>query len=150
MTKMANDVRKISKNTKLVNLQSFKDERGVLSVITEKMIGFCYTRMYFVKNVPIGTVRGSHAHLYTTQFLICLEGECLVKIDNGVSSKNYKLNDSKEGLLVPPMNWGNITYTKAGTVLLVLASHDYDRHDYITDYEEYKNYNKYKEKNNEN
>ena len=50
-----------------------------------------------------------------------------------------KLNNSDmSGLLVPPMNWCEITYKDENTILLVLASHDYDPNDYIHDYDEFK------------
>ena len=124
---------------KIINLQNFSDERGLLSVMTERNIGFEFSRVYFIKDVPKNTVRGDHAHVYTTQFLVCLSGECKIKINNGFKTTHVKLKDPKSGLLIPPMHWSEIVYNQKDTILLVLASHDYDPVDYIHDYDEFKN-----------
>jgi dTDP-4-dehydrorhamnose 3,5-epimerase-like enzyme len=119
-------------------LKSFSDERGVLSVMTENNIGFKFSRIYFIKDVPENIIRGDHAHVYTKQFLVCLTGECEIKIDNGETIEYVKLKDSNSGLLVPPMNWCEITYKCKNTIMLVLASHDYDPDDYIHSYDKFK------------
>lgn len=128
----------MNKKPILLDLQNYIDERGLLSVVTEDILGFKFPRVYFVKEVPENTVRGDHAHLYTTQFLACISGECDIMIDDGISKEYFVLKPLGPGLLVPPMHWGEIIYKKENTTLLVFASHKYDPEDYIHSYDEFK------------
>ena len=135
-------------DVKLIKVPQHKDDRGILTVLSEDILGFNYKRTYFIKSVPKGSIRGEHAHVYTAQFLICINGECEVKIDDGYDSKEYSLNMSDFGILIPPGIWGKIKYKKENTVLLVLASHEYDPKDYLHDYKEFKKLIRDKNENN--
>ena len=133
---------------KLIKVPHYIDNRGILTVLSEDILGFNYKRTYFIKSVPTGLIRGEHAHIYTSQFLICISGECEVEIDDGHDSKVYNLNMSDFGILIPPGIWGKIKYKEENTVLLVLASHEYDPKDYLHDYEEFKKLARGKNENN--
>ena len=49
----------------------------------------------------------------------------------------FELESSQKGLYIPPGVWASQREFTKNTVLLVLASHEYDSADYIRDYGEY-------------
>ncbi len=120
----------------LIELTSVSDPRGDL-VAAEwgKELPFTSSRFFTVFNVPDGRVRGQHAHRECHQFLLCLHGALSVVLDDGTHREDVRLADRCLGLHIPPMVWA-IQYQYSGdAVLLVAASHPYDRDDYIRDYD---------------
>ena len=53
-----------------------------------------------------------------------------LKINNGVKEELYILNDPSECILIEPEDWHSMTFGK-NAVLIVFASHKYDKSDYI-------------------
>ena len=47
------------------------------------------------------------------------------------------MDNSEKAVLVPRMTWATQTYGNIDSVLIVLASHPYDKEDYIEDFELY-------------
>ena len=90
---------------KLINLKSYHDHRGSLTVI-EKELPFSIKRVYFIYDVE-DFVRGGHRHKMTEQAAICL--------------------------ILYPEDWHKMYHFSPDAVLLVLASTPYDPEDYITD-----------------
>jgi hypothetical protein len=90
--------------------------------------------LFFINAVPEQVVRGGHAHKECFQFLVALAGQISVFLDDGERRKNVILSSSTVGLLIPPMTWAAQLDFSPGSVLAVLASHDYDEADYIRDY----------------
>ena len=61
----------------MINIQkikSFTDERGNLLPIEFSQLDFDPKRIFVVNDVPVGDVRGNHAHYKTKQYLICTKG----------------------------------------------------------------------------
>ena len=50
----------------------------------------------------------------------------------------FDLNPSSGWLLVPPMNFGNLSNFSSDCVLVVLASEEYNPDEYISDFEEFR------------
>lgn len=119
----------------LIELPDLGDERGGLVAIeSNKNIPFKIKRIYYIfdtQNKP----RGFHAHKNLSQILICLKGECKIKLDNGKESMSVVLNDPKKGLLIENLIWREMHDFSDDCVLLVLASGHYDESDYIRDYD---------------
>lgn len=119
----------------LIELPYLGDERGGLVAIeSNKNIPFKIKRIYYIfdtQNKP----RGFHAHKNLSQILICLKGECKIKLDNGKESMSVVLNDPKKGLLIESLIWREMHDFSDDCVLLVLASGYYDESDYIRDYD---------------
>lgn len=113
---------------KLIDIPTFSDERGSLSII-EEIIPFKIKRIYYIYDI-IGK-RGGHRHIKTRQALICLSGSCEIYINNGFEKKTFILNKSNKCLLVEPEDWHTMDSFTEGSVLLVLASEKYDKLDYI-------------------
>lgn len=98
---------------------------------------FIPQRWFMTYAIPNQQTRGEHAHRHCSQFLICVHGECHLRVDDGENCEEFCLNRPTFGVLVPPMVWATEHLHSADSVLLVLASHPYDASDYIRDYQEY-------------
>jgi dTDP-4-dehydrorhamnose 3,5-epimerase-like enzyme len=112
--------------SKLINIPTFTDKRGALSVI-EKIKNFKINRVYYIYNFP-KTKRGMHAHKKNIQLLICLRGRVKIKIRN---KKNYILSNPRKGLFVYPFEYHEIISMQNNSILLVLASQFFSTFDYI-------------------
>ncbi len=122
-------------------IPDFMDSRGGLSVVeVGKQVPFEIKRVFFVHDVPESEMRGCHAHKECHQYLICSGGSVSVTIDNGESRKTVELDRSSQGLHLPPGIWGEQFNYSKNAVLCVLASHVYDKGDYLDDYDDFKNW----------
>ncbi len=119
---------------KLINIPTFKDERGSLSVL-ENILPFDVKRIYYIYN--ISSKRGGHRHKKTQQALICLNGSCEIFINNGAKKQTIILDKNNECLILDLEDWHTMDKFSNNAILLVLASEYYDANDYID--EEYKN-----------
>jgi len=118
-------------------LAEFSDLRGRLTAgeLPSEGIPFTPQRWFLVYDVPSREVRGEHAHRVCHQFLICVSGQVTVAVDDGERRSEVVLDDPTLGLYVPPRVWASQYRYDDSAVLLVLASHHYDPHDYIREYE---------------
>ena len=121
--------------------QAHGDERGQLIALEEfKDIPFKIKRVYYMYDTGEGVVRGCHAHKSLQQILICINGSCKIKLDNGDETKIIPLEKPYEGLYVSNAMWREMYDFSKDAVLLVLASEPYDEADYIRNYNEFKEY----------
>lgn len=118
--------------------------QGNLSVVQNgKDIPFSVQRIYYLYDVPGGESRGSHAHKELYQLIIAASGSFTVTLDDGLVKRTFLLNRPYQGLLVVPGIWRTLDDFSSGSVCLVLASHKYEKEDYIRDYEEFLSYKQY-------
>lgn len=101
-------------------------------------IPFPVKRFFLVHDTPTGCKRGAHAHRHLLQCLICVKGAVIVSLDNGTEKGTVTLSSPDEGLVLDPMVWSDQEYVKPGSVLLVLASEEYDESEYVRDYSEFR------------
>ena len=128
---------------KILDLPKIADPRGNLSIIEQiKHCPFEIKRVHWIYDVPGGFDRGGHAYFETEEFVVALSGSFDVVIDNGEEKKTYPLNRSYFGLYVPNGMWRTMTNFSTNSLALVLSSTEYDEHDYMFDYEEYKSWRK--------
>lgn len=118
---------------KLIDLPTFCDERGCLTVI-EKILPFEIKRVYYIYNAK--SKRGGHRHKKNRQVLICLSGSCEIYVNNGKSKEIFILDKPNKGLILECEDWHTMDKFTNDCILLVLASEYYDVNDYID--EEYK------------
>ena len=118
---------------KIINLPTFRDNRGNLTVI-EKLLPFEIKRFYYIYDVT--SKRGGHRHHKTIQALICLGGSCEIYIHNGETEETIILDTPQKCLILDPKDWHTMDKFSKNSILLVLSSEYYDKHDYID--EEYK------------
>ena len=117
---------------RLVEITTFSDHRGNLSVLEDFQIPFPVKRIFYVYNVD-QSVRGGHRHKLTYQALICLHGKCSVYNNNGTEQDTYVLDSPMKCLFLDPPDW-HLTYDfEQGTILMVIASRNFDENDYIFD-----------------
>jgi UDP-2-acetamido-3-amino-2,3-dideoxy-glucuronate N-acetyltransferase len=120
---------------KLLPLKNASDSRGDLTAIDfSDFHSFDTKRVFYVHKVPSFNVRGEHAHKNCSQFLIALNGSLRISLDDGFFRAEVFLNNSSQGLLIPPMVWAAQYQFVENTVLAVLASDRHDANDYIRNY----------------
>ncbi len=112
----------------IINLPTFHDERGSLTVL-EKIIPFEIQRLYYIYNVT--SKRGGHKHKKTIQACICIGGSCVINIHNDKGESRILLDHPGSCLIVYPEDWHTMDEFSTGSTLLVLASECYDKDDYI-------------------
>lgn len=117
----------------LLNLKTFTDKRGHLTVI-EKIIPFTIKRIFYIYGVD-ESVRGGHRHHNTIQAAICLQGSCRINNNNGETEETFLLDNPSKCLIIYPMDWHTMDQFSEDTILMVLASSNFDDKDYI--YEPY-------------
>ena len=121
----------------LIDIPRIKDARGNLSVIDDQTcLPFQLKRIFYIYDIPAGTVRGGHAHYKLNQFIWSVSGSVSVStIDVKGVQKNWLLQLPWQGLWIPPMTWAYETSVSAGCVYIVGASDYYQADDYIRDKE---------------
>ena len=114
---------------KIIKLPTFSDERGHLTVI-EKILPFEIKRIYYIYKAE-GKERGYHSHKKTTQALIAVSGSCYVHIKHKPKNSSFILDNPKKCLLIEPDDFHWMNNFSEDCVLIALASHYYDKNDYL-------------------
>lgn len=129
------------KNTpSIIDLPKYLDNRGNLSFIEEDThLPFRIRRVYWIYDVPGGESRGGHAFRSTEELIVALSGSFDVLLNDGEREYRFSLNRSYYGLYVPSMMWRIIENFSTNSLALVIASKDYDRNEYIRDFNEFCN-----------
>jgi len=117
-------------------LKRFKDSRGDLLPLNFSTLPFNPKRFFLVTDVPKDVKRGDHAHFSTKQLLICLRGEIDVELFDGVDTSLYTLKEG-DSIYIPEMIWDSQVFKTGDDLLLVFASTEYNKSDYITDKQRY-------------
>ncbi|MBN1397937.1 MAG: FdtA/QdtA family cupin domain-containing protein [Bacteroidetes bacterium] len=118
---------------KLINLKTFCDQRGNLTVI-EKIIPFEIKRIFYIYGVD-SSVRGKHRHKKTIQAAICIKGKCTIWNNDGRKKEEFILDTADKCLILEPNDWHKMYNFSPDAILMVLASEYFDYNDYI--FEEY-------------
>ncbi len=118
-----------------IDLPKIQDERGNLTFIeTERHVPFSIQRVFYLYDVPGGSLRAGHALKTCHQFIIAISGSFDVVLDDGRERRRFHLNRSHYGLYVTPLTWREIDNFSSNSVCLVLASAPYSEADYYRDY----------------
>ncbi|MCR5041948.1 MAG: FdtA/QdtA family cupin domain-containing protein [Clostridia bacterium] len=121
---------------RLIKIDSFRDERGLLSVFDRDAIGFDAKRVFFLSGQTESSVRGDHASLFS-EWLILLAGSCRVELDDGTRSERTELSEPFTALLVPPMIWRRVTGFSADCLICSVCDREHDPSFYIKDRAKY-------------
>jgi dTDP-4-dehydrorhamnose 3,5-epimerase-like enzyme len=94
---------------------------------------------FFFSTSNKNSSRGDHAHLFCSQFLICISGS--LKIETVFSLKKKKtfyISEKKSfGLLLPPLVWSKIIFLKK-SFLFVVCDYKYDKKkEYINSFKKF-------------
>jgi dTDP-4-dehydrorhamnose 3,5-epimerase-like enzyme len=98
-------------------------------------VPFDVKRVFFVSNIPVGSIRGQHAHKTEKQYLICLNGLIDIKLTSEKKVISKRLTDL-EAIYLPPMFWTEIINLKYNSIIPVFASSNYLQEEYITNIED--------------
>ena len=127
-------------NAQIINLPKFLDSRGNLSFVEQfEHIPFEIKRTYWIYDVPGGDARGGHAYKENEEFVVALSGSFDVILDDGKGKKTFSLNRSYYGLYIPKGKWREMNNFSTNSLALVLSSTEFDKDDYIFDYEQFIN-----------
>ena len=117
----------------LIEIKSFKDSRGSLSVL-EDNISFEIKRVFYIYDVD-DSIRGNHRHHKTIQAAICINCSCVISNNKNKKKEEFILDHPSKCLMLYPEDFHSMHSFSKGAILLVLASEKFDPLDYI--YEEY-------------
>src|SRR6187431_1918585 len=108
----------------LINLKTFTDSRGNLTVI-EKTIPFDIKRIFYIYGVD-NSIRGGHRHFKTIQAAICIKGSCLIENNDGIKTECFALDTPSKCLIIEPKDWHQMMSFTEDAILMVLASEYFD------------------------
>lgn len=127
----------------LIELPKFLDQRGNLSFVQNNtQIPFEIKRTYWLFDVPGGECRGGHAYRETEEVVIALSGSFDVIVDDGQTKQKFTLNRSYYGLYIPKGVWREMENFSTNSLALEFASTNFDKSDYIRNYDEFLNLKK--------
>jgi dTDP-4-dehydrorhamnose 3,5-epimerase-like enzyme len=111
-----------------IKLPHARDERGVLTAVeADKDIPFGVKRIFYMYGTPAGVERGGHAHRFTQQVIVAVNGAFRLDVSDGERTQSFELNNPNDGLYLPPMTWTRLYDFSPATVVLVLADTHYER-----------------------
>lgn len=126
---------------KIVDLSKVHNDAGNITVLeNNKNVPFNINRIYYLYDVPMGADRGGHGHYELQQYIVAASGSFTFVLDDGISKKEFFLNDPSKALHIQQGIWRELKDFSSGSICLVLASHEYNESDYIRDYDEYLKY----------
>lgn len=120
----------------LVDIPTFTDERGAISVM-DKELPFEVKRVFWLHHIAEGKDRGAHALLDSSEIMVAIHGSFVVDLDDTENKVSVLLDDPGKGLMIRPGIWFRTHSYKEDGVSLILASEEYAREKYTYDYKEY-------------
>jgi len=122
-----------------VDVRGSSDPRGTVSFIETGIdLDFAIRRAFWIHGVPSGQPRGHHAHRHVRLAMIAVTGGAELVLDDGVTRETVRLDRPDRAMLVEPWVWHELVDFAASTVVLVLASANYEEADYIRDYDTFR------------
>lgn len=118
-------------------LELIPEQRGTLGFFEFSQLDFVPKRMFWLMDVPVGGLRGAHAHRLCRQFVVCLTGTVKASADGTDGSRFESIMTRGDFCNVPAMHWLDLSEFSTSAVVLVLASHEYVESDYIRLREEF-------------
>jgi dTDP-4-dehydrorhamnose 3,5-epimerase-like enzyme len=127
-------------SVRLDTLPTMRDPRGALTVAEfSKFVPFTVARMFYVRDVPPGTLRGQHAHYRCSQYMICVSGRLRITVADGTDEKGLELLPG-QGVFIAPGIFATETYLDTDSVMLALCDRPYEKEDYIHTMDEFLKY----------
>lgn len=106
---------------RLINLKTFTDTRGSLTVI-ERVIPFEIKRIFYVN----GPDQFKNGRKRMKQAVICLKGSCLIANHTGTEDQHFVLNTADQCLLLAPEDRYEMLEITDDSILMVLASEAFE------------------------
>jgi len=125
----------------ILPLSKIHNRAGNITIVEgQTNIPFDVKRIYYLYDIPGGEDRGGHAHKALYQLIVAASGSFNVLLDDGQNKKIVTLNRPDYGLMVVPGIWRELIEFSSGAICLVLASHKYDKDDYMRNYDQFVNF----------
>ena len=122
---------------RIYNINKVCDNRGSLSFATiAEDIPFDVKRIFWITDVPDGATRGGHAHSTCHELLFVVNGAMTLHIGD----ESFRLTRSDEGVAIWAGEWCELKDFAPETVIVVLASEEYNPSGYINSREEYEKF----------
>ena len=121
----------------LVDVPTFTDERGAISVL-DKELPFQVRRVFWLHHIKDGKDRGAHALLDSSEIMVAVHGSFIIDLDDTIDKTSVLLDDPSKGLIIKPGVWFRTHSYKEDGVSLILAEEEYARDKYTYDYDEFK------------
>ncbi|WP_353719085.1 FdtA/QdtA family cupin domain-containing protein [Dyadobacter sp. 676] len=104
----------------LINLKTFTDTRGSLTVI-ERVIPFEIKRIFYVNDRDyFARDEGDFGNIKLA--VVCLKGRCLITSQTGTEMQRFILHTADQCLLLTPEDRYEMTEIMDESILMVLAS----------------------------
>lgn len=124
---------------RLIEVPAIRGSQGDLAFIEGgQNVPFEIKRIFYIKDIPAGGTRASHALWTCEQLIIAIHGAFDVVADDGSARKRWRLERSSQGLYLPKMIWRELENFFPGAICLVLASEPFSEASYIRTYAEFK------------
>ena len=128
----------LRKKCPMLQFVNLGDNRGNLVVIEGGgTVPFDIRRIFYMYESNPMVIRGQHANRESEFVLINVAGKSKVRITDGTETLIIELNTPMKGVFIPKMIWKDMYDFSSDSVLLVLASANYDANEYIRNYNEY-------------
>lgn len=121
---------------KQIKLESFKDERGVLTPIELKdYVDWPVKRIYYLTDVT--QPRGGHAVRGEKKMYICQKGHIKARLHDGEKWNEFELDGPGDAILMNEMCFRDFYHFSPDAVLLAVSSVNYVPDDYIYDLDQF-------------
>ena len=117
-------------SVRVLELESFRDQRGALTPLTFDEVGFSAARAFVVR-APKGAVRGGHAHLHVRQILFRASGQIDLDVRHHGAHARLTLDEDRPAALLEAGVWAMQTYVATESILMVFADGPYDPAEYL-------------------
>lgn len=116
-------------------MKIFKYNNGLLPIELAD-VPFEVKRVFVVHGYQ-NEKRGNHAHRSCKQFLVCVRGCLQVTTEDLSGKKDCAIMTPGFGFFLDTYTWATVVYCVADTILLAFCSENYNKEEYIYDYEEF-------------
>ena len=113
------------------------DSRGNLGVYEFQDLPFVPVRFFWIFGTPDGQGRAGHGHKTCSQFIFSQQGEIEISVTQPGGKLLALTLCPGDSFHLPPMHWLDLVAFSRDSVLGVLASHAYDRAEYIESKQEF-------------
>lgn len=111
---------------------------GALTVAQNNgKLPFLIRRVFYIHDIPAGSVRGGHSHHHEQQLIIAACGCFDVTVTDGTTERTFTLRRPDEALYIPAGIWRILHDFSSGSVCLTLSSTKFDENDYVRCYADF-------------
>jgi dTDP-4-dehydrorhamnose 3,5-epimerase-like enzyme len=125
----------MNKFYKIIDLQSWKDDRGEINIINKgKDFNFDIKRIYFFKNKINNITRGFHAQKKNHSIFVPINGNFIITLRNKTKKVRIHINSkNNQAIYIKPKIWREIIVKNKNFSCFIINSHFYNKNDYIFD-----------------